>query len=539
MQIPLQSCIEPSDFKKHNLCVPQHELVKCTLIGVQCVVCSFPVAGEAFKCRICGVKIHPSCKDNFVIPCHREDKAFVTSGLINHFHHLEITTFSSPTYCQICDELLVGFVQQGYRCSLCGMTCHSKCLKYVNANCKPYKGETGFSHCFCKGVSVGVKCHICSSPLLGGCTGGLKCSWCGLVCHQCCVRKAPIQCSYGVLSHIIIPPDYVDENDRMKLIENYVPKVIAVNSKSGGQTGKNVIQYCLRLLNPLQVFDILNGWDVLFNFVEKYHDNFTLIIAGGDGTMGWAMNECKKHGVSPQLVPLPLGTGNDLSNAFGWGNTFDGAMETVKNLLIKIDNCAEVRLDRWKVIPESGENEIIFNNYFSFGLDADIVADFHAQRQANPKKFDNALKNKMNYGLSYLNAIKQSTPLSELLTFNVNGTSLDVSSLIGICFLNIPLYGGGAHPWGETSELDRIKGWKSPSPGDKLLEVFGFHDPIHVIKTLAGIVPGTKITQLNSITFNVESDNINCQCDGEPVRLERGRYEIQFDLQVRFLRKFN
>ena len=48
------------------------------------------------------------------------------------------------------------------------------------------------------------------------------------------------------------------------------------------------------------------------------------MAAGGDGTVAWLLKTIKELKLQPPplLAVMPLGTGNDLSLSFGWGNTF-------------------------------------------------------------------------------------------------------------------------------------------------------------------------------------------------------------------------
>ena len=49
-----------------------------------------------------------------------------------------------------------------------------------------------------------------------------------------------------------------------------------------------------------------------------------VMAAGGDGTVAWLLKTIKELQLQPPplLAVMPLGTGNDLSLSFGWGNTF-------------------------------------------------------------------------------------------------------------------------------------------------------------------------------------------------------------------------
>lgn len=56
-------------------------------------------------------------------------------------------------------------------------------------------------------------------------------------------------------------------------------------------------------------------------------ENMRVMVAGGDGTVGWVLGSLGQlYGESREpILPIgiiPLGTGNDLSRSFGWGGSF-------------------------------------------------------------------------------------------------------------------------------------------------------------------------------------------------------------------------
>uniref|UniRef100_A0A8D0WIW5 Diacylglycerol kinase n=1 Tax=Sus scrofa TaxID=9823 RepID=A0A8D0WIW5_PIG len=129
------------------------------------------------------------------------------------------------------------------------------------------------------------------------------------------------------------------------------PLLVFVNSKSGDNQGVKFLRRFKQLLNPAQVFDLMNGGPHLGLRLFQKFDNFRILVCGGDGSVGWVLSEIDKLNLNKQcqLGVLPLGTGNDLARVLGWGGSYDDDTQ-LPQILEKLERASTKMLDRWSIM---------------------------------------------------------------------------------------------------------------------------------------------------------------------------------------------
>uniref|UniRef100_A0A8C9NFY2 Diacylglycerol kinase n=1 Tax=Serinus canaria TaxID=9135 RepID=A0A8C9NFY2_SERCA len=314
-----------------------------------------------------------------------------------------------------------------------------------------------------------------------------------------------------------------------KIPQNCCPLLVFVNPKSGGLKGRDLLYSFRKLLNPHQVFELTNGGPLPGFHTFSKVPSFRVLVCGGDGTVGWvlgALEEIRHKLVcsEPSVAILPLGTGNDLGRVLRWGAGYSG--EDPYSILVSVDEADDVLMDRWTILldaeepAEGAENGIAepeppkivqMNNYCGLGIDAELSLDFHHAREEEPGKFNSRFHNKGVYVKVGLQKISHTRNLHKDIKLQVDQHEVELPSIEGLIFINIPSWGSGADLWGSESD----NRFEKPRIDDGLLEVVGVTGVVHMGQVQGGFRSGIRIAQGSYFRVTLLKP-IPVQVDGEP-----------------------
>ncbi|KAG4968749.1 hypothetical protein JHK87_034400 [Glycine soja] len=325
---------------------------------------------------------------------------------------------------------------------------------------------------------------------------------------------------FWIPGHVLVP-DSVVEGSNIDIEGPKCPVLVFVNSRSGGQLGGELLKTYRALLNENQVFDLgeeapdkvlsriyanlenlrLQGDHIAIQIMEKLR----LIVAGGDGTAGWLLGVVCDLKLShpPPIATVPLGTGNNLPFAFGWGKKNPGTDEqAVKSFLDQVMKAKEMKIDNWHILmrmraPKQGPCDPIPPLELPHSLHA-----FHRVSEADELNKSTYAKLGCTQGWFF-------APLFH-----------PPSSIRSIVCLNLPSFSGGLNPWGTPNKMKRRdRDLTPPYVDDGLIEVVGFRDAWHGLVLLAPNGHGTRLAQAHRIRFEFHkgaAEYTFMRIDGEP-----------------------
>uniref|UniRef100_A0A674C835 Diacylglycerol kinase n=1 Tax=Salmo trutta TaxID=8032 RepID=A0A674C835_SALTR len=288
---------------------------------------------------------------------------------MEHFsgmHNWYACSHARPTFCNVCREALSGVTSHGLSCEVCKFKAHKRCAVRSTNTCKwttlasigndIMENNEGVSmpHQWLEGnLPVSAKCMVCDRNC--GSVRRLqdwRCLWCKAIVHSSCKEQMGKACPLGQCRVSIIPPttlNSIDSDGFWKATSPSCtsPLLVLCNSKSGDNQGVKFLRKFKQLLNPAQVFDLMNGGPQLGLRVFQKFATFRILVCGGDGSVGWVLSELDKLNLHKQcqLGVLPLGTGNDLARVLGWGGLCDDDAQLLQ-ILEKLERATTKMLDR-------------------------------------------------------------------------------------------------------------------------------------------------------------------------------------------------
>uniref|UniRef100_A0A3P9QD00 diacylglycerol kinase (ATP) n=1 Tax=Poecilia reticulata TaxID=8081 RepID=A0A3P9QD00_POERE len=292
-----------------------------------------------------------------------------TQYSMDHFsgmHNWYACSHARPTYCNVCREALSGVTSH-----VCKFKAHKRCAVRATNNCKwttlasigkdIIEDEDGVSmpHQWLEGnLPVSAKCSVCDKT----CGSVLRlqdwrCLWCKAMVHSGCKEQLSSKCPLGQCKVSVIPPTALNSIDSDGFWKASCPPsctsplLVFVNSKSGDNQGVKFLRRFKQLLNPAQVFDLMNGGPHLGLRLFQKFDTFRILVCGGDGSVGWVLSEIDALTLHKQcqMGVLPLGTGNDLARVLGWGSACDDDTQ-LPQILEKLERASTKMLDRWSIM---------------------------------------------------------------------------------------------------------------------------------------------------------------------------------------------
>ncbi|XP_072314899.1 diacylglycerol kinase delta isoform X2 [Eucyclogobius newberryi] len=292
---------------------------------------------------------------------------------MEHFsgmHNWYACSHARPTFCNVCREALPGVTSHGLSCEVCKFKAHKRCAVRSTNNCKwttlasigndIIEDEDGVSmpHQWLEGnLPVSARCVVCDRNC--GSVRRLqdwRCLWCKAIVHNSCKEQLGKVCPLGQCRVSIIAPTALNSIDsdgfwNAASASCSSPLLVLVNSKSGDNQGVKFLRKFKQLLNPAQVFDLMNGGPELGLRLFQKFVTFRILVCGGDGSVGWVLSELDKLNLHKQcqLGVLPLGTGNDLARVLGWGGLCDDDAQLLQ-ILEKLERATSKMLDRWSVL---------------------------------------------------------------------------------------------------------------------------------------------------------------------------------------------
>eukprot|EP00871_Galdieria_phlegrea_P002154 jgi/Galph1/293/GphlegSOOS_G5032.1 len=313
------------------------------------------------------------------------------------------------------------------------------------------------------------------------------------------------------------------------------PVIIAfVNRKSGSQAGSRVFQDVQNLLGKHVVFDMISVNQVQ-SVLEKFvhYRNLTILACGGDGSCNLLLDVLLSLNIEAALAHIPVGTGNDIARALGWGGSCCDS-STMFHLIEHVYKAERVKVDVWDVYSRDkfGKQNIEripskMIGFMSLGVDAQVELCFNEGRWKDPTGYQYHLLNFAKYGWygiqTFLKWNRKYRIKDFIASFQVDGVPVDIPENIqSIIILNLPSYGAGASP---ISKKGNDHASFDICGNDGKVEIVGLTSLIHFLLIEMGM-SAISIGQGAQVCIELKGNcpplAIQEQVDGEPWKQSSG-----------------
>ncbi|XP_050667193.1 diacylglycerol kinase epsilon isoform X2 [Leptidea sinapis] len=415
---------------------------------------------------------------------------------------------------------------EGLFCDSCGVSSCKNCQRTLDRKLKckyvTWNIDKPFPHLW---ANVGVFEDNAQSPDLEA-NKKYFCSWCQRTIRstESVIQSNVECCDFQKYKNIIIPPPNV-KLDKNKVIsiepvsdDSWEPLIVFANKNSGSNQSGEVLSIFRGLLNPIQVIDVSRTSPE--SVVKWLPSRCRVLVAGGDGTIAWVLNalHTASH-IKAKVGIMPMGTGNDLSRALGWGASCASVLDAHATIASLLD-AVEQPIDRWKVsiVPKRRlgrlrrERVLFAYNYASVGVDAQVALDFHYARSQFLYKFASRTLNYMAYAVLGAGRVLDAGRCGDLERRVRVWTpaALALPPLQALVALNIPSWGAGVDLWSMGSEEVPAQ-----SICDGKLEVVGISSSFHIARLQCGLAEPYRFTQASTLKIELDG-RCAMQVDGEP-----------------------
>ncbi|CAH2236778.1 jg8539 [Pararge aegeria aegeria] len=377
-------------------------------------------------------------------------------------------------YCTVCSKLMLPLV--GLFCECCAVSACKRCHRMIDKKirCKQISWpiEKTFHHLW---VNVGTanKDNIDQNEDSELLMNKYFCSWCQRtkVSQENLLENT--ECDFQKYRNIIIPPTNV-QVEKGKIVnikplpyDNWEPLIIF---------GKMSLKKCMAAR--------------IHRTDRRANKNRNADLASVSIIESWA-----------SVGILPMGTGNDLSRALGWGASCpDLDAHSVITTFMQAD---EQILDRWKItitpkhvrlgrLRGARSSRVLYAyNYASIGVDAQVALDFHRARSQFLYRYTSRYLNYIAYALLGVGRALDDGGcggLEKRLRVQVGSRTIQLPPLQALIALNIPSWGAG---------------------------VVGISSSIHIARLQCGLAEPFRFAQATRVWIDLDGC-CAMQVDGEP-----------------------